>query len=73
MKIVRFRSTSEAKEMLRKVKKMYQFTKELKECLEEKLEGDDFEDDEEDDDEAEYRMDGETRGYRGARYRRGMK
>lgn len=71
MKIVRFRSTSEAKEMLRKVKKMYQFTKELKECLEEKLEGDDFEDDEDDED-AEYRMNGETRSYRGARYRRGM-
>lgn len=49
MMIVRFRTTSDAKDMLRKLKKMQKFTKELAECIEDKVM-------DEDDDE-DYRMD----------------
>lgn len=82
MVIVRFRSHSEAKDMLKKVKKMYKFSKELMECLEDKYENEMYEDDEDDDDvESEYRNGGQAYGgrredesmaMRRVRYRRGM-
>ena len=49
MMIVRFRTTSDAKDMLRKLKKMQKFTKELAECIEDKV----MDEDEDED----YRMD----------------
>ncbi|MBQ3306931.1 MAG: hypothetical protein IJG68_01925 [Bacilli bacterium] len=52
MVIVRFRSGSEAKDTLKKLKKMHKFTKELIECFEEKVEDDD-------DDDEDYRYDDE--------------
>ena len=69
MVILRFRTDSDAKDLLKKLKKMHKFTKELIECVEEKY------DDEEEDDEEDYRYEDEEmaprhRGsYRG-RYRR---
>lgn len=81
MVIVRFRSQSEAKDMLKKVKKMYKFSKELMECLEDKYENEMYEDDEDDDVESEYRNGGQAYGgrredegmsMRRVRYRRGM-
>ena len=79
MVIVRFRSHSEAKDMLKKVKKMYKFSKELMECLEDKYENEMYEDDE-DDVESEYRNGGQAYGHgedegmnmRRVRYRRSM-
>lgn len=79
MVIVRFRSHSEAKDMLKKVKKMYKFSKELMECLEDKYENEMYEDDD-DDVESEYRNGGQAYGrgedegmsMRRVRYRRGM-
>lgn len=80
MVIVRFRSHSEAKDMLKKVKKMYKFSKELMECLEDKYESEMYED-EDDDVESEYRNGGQAYGsrredegmsMRRVRYRRGM-
>ncbi len=53
MMIVKFRSGTELKEMLHKVKKMEKFTKELRKCLEDKAEEDEDDEDyryEEDDD-----------------------
>lgn len=81
MVIVRFRSHSEAKDMLKKVKKMYKFSKELMECLEDKYENEMYEDDEDDDIESEYRNGGQAYGgrredgdmnMRRVRYRRSM-
>ena len=75
MVILRFRSESEAKDMLKKVKKMYKFAKELKECLEDKVEDDldeDYRYEEEDDDERHEMMENRRGGGMGRRYRRGM-
>jgi hypothetical protein len=74
MVVVRFRSESDAKDTIKKLKKMHKFTKELIECFEDK-----YEDDEEDDDE-DYRYDDdmhremmrERRAAYRSRYRRGM-
>lgn len=74
--VVKFRSGSDAKDTIKKLKKMHKFTKELIECFEDKMEDDDEYDDEYED----YRDDEETermneRGgsrYRRGRYRRGM-
>ena len=77
MVMIRFRSASDAKEMVRKLKKMHRFTKELIECFEDKVEDDD------DDDDESYRYDDEyprhesesrhiSNSYRGGRYRRSM-
>lgn len=61
MVILRFRNDSDAKELMGKLKKMYKFTKELIDCVEEKYE-----------DEENYRYDDDDEpAYRG-RYRRGM-
>ena len=72
MVILRFRSNTEVKDMLKKAKKMYKFSKEFKECLEEKLEDTDDEDyrydDEEDEDERREMM--ENRRSNGGSYRR---
>lgn len=75
--IVKFRSHSEAKDMLKKMKKLERYFKELIECIEEHH-------GEEDDDDEDYRYDEEERlererdrdrsrsaSYR-SRYRRGM-
>lgn len=75
MVVVRLRGVSEAKDTLKKLKKMYKFTKELIECFEDKIEEDDYEDD------ADYRYDEDydhetTMNRRGGsnvrRYRRSM-
>ena len=71
MMIVRFRSESDAKDTIKKLKKMHKFTKELIECFEDKMDGDDdeyYRDDYDYDDEMHEPM----RGYRRGRYRRGM-
>lgn len=52
--VVMFRTKSEAQDMFSKVKKMYKFAKEIKECFEDKMEDEEY-DDEEYDDEVEYR------------------
>lgn len=74
MVLVRFRSNSDAKDTLKKLKKMHKFTKELIECFEEKIEDDDDEDyrydDEYDEEEIHHRRGGSVGGSR--RYRRGM-
>lgn len=75
MVILRFRTSSEAKDMLKKVNKMYKFSKELKECLEDKIEEEVDDDDDyryEDEDERHERMSERGSSYRGGRYRRGM-
>lgn len=45
MVILRMRSQSEVKDMIKKLKKMHKFTKELVECFEEKLDDDDYDED----------------------------
>lgn len=45
MMILRFRTDSDASELLKKLKKMHKFTKELMECVEEKYD-EDYDDDE---------------------------
>lgn len=78
MIVLRFRNSSEVEGLLKKAKKMYKFTKELVECLEDKYE-DGYEDDDEEY-ETEYRNGGEAYGggagsgsqMRRGRYRRGM-
>lgn len=47
MMVVKFRSSSEAKDTLKRLKKMHKFTKELIDCFEDKIEDDDddFDDD----------------------------
>lgn len=77
MMIIKFRSESEARDMLKKVKKMYKFSKDLKECLEEKLDYDEDEDYRDDDYEDEERREMlENRrsggGVSARRYRRSM-
>lgn len=72
MIVVRLRNGSEYDEMMRKVKKMHKFTKDLMEKLEDCCEEYD------DDDEADYREEREemmNRGgsYRGGSYRRRMR
>ena len=42
MIMVRFRSNEEHKDLLKKVKKMKQFTEELEDCLEEAMEDEDY-------------------------------
>ena len=42
MRIIRFRSNEEHKDLLKKVKKMKKFTEELEECLEEAMEDDEY-------------------------------
>ena len=73
MMIVRFRSESDGKDTLKKLKKMHKFTKELIECFEDKMEDDDDDDDEKYryDDEFEREQHERMRGTRG-RYRRSM-
>ena len=77
MVILRFRTTAGAKDMLKKLKKMHKFTKELIECIEDKYEEDEEEDDDEDyrmeeDDEPVNRMMKRNNRSYGGRYRRGM-
>ena len=43
--VVLFRGKAEASSMLHKVRKMYKFAKELKECLEDKIEDSEYDDD----------------------------
>ena len=73
MVILRFRTDSDAKDLLKKLKRMHKFTKELMECVEDKYE------DEEDDDEEDYRYDDDhmehmrsRMGSYRSRYRRSM-
>ena len=72
MMVIKFRS-SEGKDILKKLKKMHKFTKELMECIEEKYEDDDeFEDDEDYREDMEIEpMSSRSRAYR-KRYRRSM-
>ena len=71
MLIVKFRSDSDAKDTIKKLKKMHKFTKELIECFEEKMEDDDedYRDDYEYDDEYDEPV---RPHHRRGRYRRGM-
>ena len=78
MVLIRFRTNSDAKDTLKKLKKMHKFTKELIECFEEKMEDDDEDEDYRyDEDEYERREPMENRrggggSYHGGRYRRSM-
>lgn len=65
MIVVRLRSNSEYDEMMRKVKRMHKFTKELMEKLEDCCE------EYEDDDDADYREEREEMMNRGGSYRSG--
>ncbi|MBP5446440.1 MAG: hypothetical protein J6Y28_09740 [Acholeplasmatales bacterium] len=74
--VVRFRSESEGKDTLKKLKKMKMFIKDMIECFEDKMEAE--EDDEDyrydedyDDDEMEH-MNKRNARYRRGRYRRSM-
>lgn len=76
MLVVRFRSESEVKDTIKKLKKMHKFTKDLIECFEEKLEDDEDDDEDYRYDEEEYERMNERGGsgsgsYRRGRYRRG--
>lgn len=66
MIVVRFRSESDMKDTLKKLKRMHRFTKELINCFEEKLEDDDFDDEayRDDDDDKEYHTEKYSRRYR---------
>lgn len=64
MVILRFRTGSEAKDLLKKLKKMHKFTKELMECVEEK-----YDEDDDYDDDADYREDDD---YESSKMRKGM-
>jgi hypothetical protein len=74
MVILRFRTSSDAKDVLKKLKKMHKFIKELIECVEDQY------DDEDEDEDFEYREESYMThpSYRGgsrmggSRYRRGM-
>ena len=72
MVIFRMRSSSEAKDLLKRVKKMSKYTKELKDilvdCMEEREDDDDDEDDDEDYREDDEKITARSRGRR--RYRR---
>jgi hypothetical protein len=73
MMVVRFRSESEAKDTLKKLKKMKSFVKEMIECFEDKIEDDDDEDYRCDDEDDEYEpMSKHEVRHRRGRYRRGM-
>lgn len=73
MVVLRLRGTSDSEEVLRKLKKMHKFTKELIECIDE-----DYDDEEDDDDNEDfaYRHNSMIRERRGmglrSRYRRSM-
>lgn len=70
--VVRFRSESDAKDTLKKLKKMKMFVKEMIECFEDKIEEDDDEDYRYDDEEYERMNERGGSSYRRGRYRRGM-
>lgn len=66
MVVVKFRSESDAKDTLKKLKKMQKFTDELVECFEDNMQEEKYRDEDDDfDDEERYRS-------RRVRYRRGM-
>lgn len=71
MVIIRTRSASEGEAIIKKLKKMHKFTKELLDCVEEKYEDED-EDDGDYRDDMEYDYPHERRGGSRGRYRRGM-
>ncbi len=68
MVVIRSRSNSETKELMKKLKRMHKFVKELMECVETEYEDDEFDDDE------DYRENETMSERRGMirRYRRGM-
>lgn len=68
MVVIRSRNNSETKELMRKLKRMHKFVKELMECVETEYEDDEFDDDE------DYRENETMSERRGMirRYRRGM-
>ncbi len=68
MVVIRSRNNSETKELMRKLKRMHKFVKELMECVETEYEDDEFDDDE------DYRENETMSERRGTirRYRRGM-
>ena len=72
MVVVRFRGESEAKDTLKKLKKMKLFVKEMIECFEDKLEDDDEEDYRYDDEDYEHMNERGGSSYRRGRYRRSM-
>ena len=75
MVILKFRTEAETKDMLKKVRKMYKFAKELKDCLEEKVEDYDEEEDyryDDDEDEHHEMMENRRNGGSYRRYRRSM-
>lgn len=65
MIVVKFKSSSEAKDLLKKVKKMTKYSEELEDILEECMEGEDDDDYREDDEEM-------TTSHRGRRRYRKM-
>lgn len=66
MVVVKFRSESDAKDTLKKLKKMQKFTDELVECFEDNMQEEKYRDEDDDfDDEERYRS-------RRVRYRRSM-
>lgn len=72
MVVVRFRTEENAKELLRKLKKMHKFTRELIECVETKHEEDDEFDDESYREEDDYESMNERAVRPIRRYRRSM-
>lgn len=70
--VVKFRSESDVKDTLKKLKKMKMFVKDIIECFEEKIEEDDEEDYRYDDEDRYERMSEHGGSYRRGRYRRGM-
>lgn len=68
MVVIRTRNNSETKELMKKLKRMHKFVKELMECVETEYEDDEFDDDE------DYRENETMSERRGMirRYRRGM-
>ncbi len=68
MIVIRSRNNSETKELMKKLKRMHKFVKELMECVETEYEDDEFDDDE------DYRENETMSERRGMirRYRRGM-
>lgn len=70
MVVLKFRSESDAKDTIKKLKKMHKFTKELIECFEDKYDDDDDDDEYYRYDEGMHRDSMMERSAR--RYRRGM-
>lgn len=68
MVVIRTRNNSETKELMKKLKRMHKFVKELMECVETEYEDDELDDDE------DYRENETMSERRGMirRYRRGM-